>query len=442
MDRFLILAGIIAIGLAMAVIAFPDGAAALLMAIVPGLVAIAIIRRYSDDKRYITSVFLLALLLRLAFGIFVHLFDLRTFFGGDANTYDYKGYLLLQSWIGQIPSGDVEVRQAASMSGSGWGMNYLVAALYAITGRNIFAAQSFCAVFGAATAPLVYFCSTKIFKNKGVGRFACVAVAIFPAFVIWSGQLLKDGLIVFLLVLAITMVLQLQERLDYAAVVLLLISLAGILSLRFYIFYMVGVAVVGSFLIGTTNSARSIARRTAVLIVLGLGLTYFGVTRTATTDLSTYGNLEQLQRSRLDAAQSSKSGFAEDVDVSTTQGALSAVPVGFIYLMLAPFPWEVTSLRQSITLPEVLVWWSMIPVMVYGLWWSIRHKLRSAFPIIIFTLMLTLAYSIFQGNVGTAYRQRTQIQVFLFMFVGVGWQLYREKKEDKKQLRKRNRPFK
>jgi 4-amino-4-deoxy-L-arabinose transferase-like glycosyltransferase len=442
MDRFLILAGIIAIALAMAFIAFPDGAAALIMVIVPSLATIGLIRHYSDDKRYITNVFLLALLLRLGFGIFVHVFDLRTFFGGDANTYDYKGYLLLQSWLGQIPATDIEVRQAASMAGAGWGMNYLVAALYSVLGRNIFAAQSFCAVIGAATAPLVYFCSTKIFRNKGVGRFAAVAVAVFPAFIIWSGQLLKDGLIVFLLVLAITMVLQLQERLDYAAVVLLLISLAGILSLRFYIFYMVGLAVVGSFLIGTTNSARSIARRTAVLLVLGLGLTYFGVTRTATSDLDKYGNLQQLQSSRLDAAQSSKSGFGEDVDVSTTQGALSAVPVGFVYLMFAPFPWELSSLRQSITLPEVLVWWAMIPVMIYGLWWSIRHKLRSAFPIIIFTLMLTLAYSIFQGNVGTAYRQRTQIQVFLFMFVGVGWQLYREKKEDKKQLRKKNRPFK
>jgi 4-amino-4-deoxy-L-arabinose transferase-like glycosyltransferase len=438
MDRFLILAGIIAIALAMAFIAFPDGAAALLMVIVPSLLAIAFIRHYSDDKRYITNVFLLGLLLRLGFGIFVHVFDLRTFFGGDAITYDYKGYLLLQSWLGHIPSGDIEVRQAASMSGSGWGMNYLVAALYAITGRNIFAAQSFCAVIGAATAPLVYFCSTKIFRNKGVGRFAAVAVAVFPAFIIWSAQLLKDGLIVFLLVLAITMVLQLQERLDYAAVVLLLISLAGILSLRFYIFYMVGVAVVGSFLIGTTNSPQSIARRTAVLLVLGVGLTYFGVTRTATSDLDKYGNLQQLQNSRLDAAQSSKSGFAEDVDVSTTQGALSAVPVGFVYLMFAPFPWELSSLRQSITLPEVLVWWAMIPIMVYGLWWSIRHKLRSAFPIIIFTLMLTLAYSIFQGNVGTAYRQRTQIQVFLFMFIGVGWQIYKEKKEDKKLLRQRH----
>jgi hypothetical protein len=53
--------------------------------------------------------------------------------------------------------------------------------------------------------------------------------------------------------------------------------------------------------------------------------------------------------------------------------------------------------------------------------------------------MLTLAYSIFQGNVGTAYRQRTQIQVFFFMFIAVGWVLWKEKREDRKLLAARHR---
>ena len=286
MDRFLIIAGVIAIALAMAFIAFPDGAAALLVVLLPGLLTIFLIKQFAEDKQYVISVFILALLLRLAFGIFVHWFDLRAFFGGDANTYDYKGNLLMQSWLGQVPASDPEVQQAAAMSGPGWGMNYLVGALYLIIGRNIFAAQSFCAVIGAATAPLVYFCSLHIFRNRGVAKFAAIGIAMFPAFIIWSGQLLKDGLIIFLLVLAMTMVLQLQERFNYIAVLLLIFSLGGILSLRFYIFYMVGVAVVGSFVIGTSMSGRSVARRTAVLIVLGLGLTYFGVTRTASTDRS------------------------------------------------------------------------------------------------------------------------------------------------------------
>jgi len=63
-----------------------------------------------------------------------------------------------------------------------------------------------------------------------------------------------------------------------------------------------------------------------------------------------------------------------------------------------------------------------------------KHRLRIAFPILIFTLMLTIAYSIFQGNVGTAYRQRTQIQVFLFIFISVGYVLRQEKRENRKLL--------
>ena len=142
-----------------------------------------------------------------------------------------------------------------------------------------------------------------------------------------------------------------------------------------------------------------------------------------------------MQVSRLDLARSAESGLDENVDVSTTEGAILAIPIGFAYLMFAPFPWQVSNFRQSITLPEVLLWWALLPLAVSGLWYTVRHRLRKAFPILIFGVMLTLAYSIFQGNVGTAYRQRTQIQVFMFIFIAVGWSLYQEKKENRKYLR-------
>jgi activator of 2-hydroxyglutaryl-CoA dehydratase len=42
-----------------------------------------------------------------------------------------------------------------------------------------------------------------------------------------------------------------------------------------------------------------------------------------------------------------------------------------------------------------------------------------------------LAYSVFQGNVGTAYRQRSQILVFYFIFVAVGAVLFKERQEER-----------
>ena len=38
----------------------------------------------------------------------------------------------------------------------------------------------------------------------------------------------------------------------------------------------------------------------------------------------------------------------------------------------------------------------------------------------VFAVSLTLAYALMQGNIGTAYRQRTQVTMFFFIFMAVG----------------------
>ena len=118
----------------------------------------------------------------------------------------------------------------------------------------------------------------------------------------------------------------------------------------------------------------------------------------------------------------------------TWQDFLIAIPVGMVYLLFAPFPWQLTNLRQSITLPEMIIWWLSFPLLVLGIWYSVKYRLRQISPILIFTTMLSLAYSVFQGNVGTAYRQRAQLLVFYFVFVAVGFVLLKERNERRDNL--------
>lgn len=436
MGRFLFtMCGLLVLAIFL-LIDFPESAATVVLIGALSAVAILLFRRFSPDKDFVTNVFLAALLARMALGLFIQVFDLREFFGGDAITYSTRGWEIVEYWRGATHVVDAGTARVMNVAGPGWGMFYLVAILYYVFGKSIFLAQSFCAVVGASTAPMVYILARKLFSNNRVARVSALLIALFPSFVIWSAQLLKDGLIVFLLVLAIAMVLELNEEFNLLALAILIVSLAGIISLRFYIFYLVAAAVVGSFVVGVSRSNQSIIRRVLVIALLGVGLSYFGVSQTATKDVQIYGDLRRVQQSRLDLAKSAGSGFNEDADVSTTRGAISAIPLGLAYLMLAPFPWEMTNFRQLITLPEVLLWWAMIPLMIYGIWYAIRNKFRHALPILLFSGMLTLAYSIFQGNVGTAYRQRTQIQVFLFIFIAVGWTIWREKREDRELIRK------
>ena len=420
--------------LAVVFLAFPEGNVAILITILLAGLVIVLIRQNTEDSAFLIRIFILGLLARVIFGIFIHALDLRDFFGGDALGYDAMGQRLVDVWFNNYPADDWLSQRAMSTGTPGWGLNYLVGVLYSIIGQNILAAQFLCATVGAATAPMVYLCAHKIFHNTRVSKISAVMVALFPAFIIWSGQLLKDGLIIFLLVLTMTMVLQLQDKLNYFAVVFLIFAIFGILSLRFYIFYMVVISVAGSFVIGQSGSVKSIVRGFALLVVMGLAFTYLGVLRTASENFDKWGSLERVQQSRKDLVRSADSGFGGDADVSTTEGAISAIPIGFSYLMFAPFPWELRSLRQAITIPEVLLWWCSIPFMIIGIIYTVRNRLRNAIAILIFTLMLTISYSIFQGNVGTAYRQRTQIQVFLFIFIAVGWTIRKEKKENKKML--------
>jgi hypothetical protein len=432
--NIVLLIACVLMGLVLTFLSFPDGAISLLITLAISLPAILFLRTLTEEKYFITNIFFLALLLRILLGLIIYLFGLRGTFGPDSYHYEYIGARLAQIWADVYVPNDYYAYRARNPGSSGWGMIYLVASIFTVFGRNFFIAQTFCGVVGALTAPLTYLCSNEIFKNKNVSKFTAVAVAAFPSFVIWSSQLMKDGLITFLLVLSMLMVLQLQKKFDYFRLIILILSLLGIISLRFYIFYMVALAVAGSFLVGVSTSVQTITRNVIIIVFLGLGLTYLGVMHNAKEGIDKYASLERIQTTRRDLAESASTGFGEDIDVSTPAGAIAAVPIGLIYLFFAPFPWDAVKLSQFLVIPETLVWWSLIPLMIIGLKYSILHRLRETMPVLLFTLMLILAYSIFQGNVGMLYRQRTQFQVFLFMFIAVGWELYKERKENKKLI--------
>ena len=136
MERFLTgICVLLAIGIVL-LVDFPDSIFALSLVAVLSSLALFVFRSYTDDKKFVTNVFLAALIARMGFGLLVHVFELRDFFGGDANTYDYRGMHLLNYLTGQAPVLHYSTARALSLTGSGWGMVYLTAILYFIFGRR------------------------------------------------------------------------------------------------------------------------------------------------------------------------------------------------------------------------------------------------------------------------------------------------------------------
>src|SRR5689334_3438972 len=404
---------------------------AIVMCALVSVPTIFILARTHDERTFLFRVFFVGLLVRIILASVINMGHMEDFFGGDANTYDIFGQSLLQGLYGD--GYHMEKYQSFVASGAGaWGMLYLVAGVYEVVGRNLLAVQLVNASIGAATGIVVYYTAMALFSNKRVAKLAALLVTFFPSLILWSSQALKDGLIILALAISILATLRLMEKITFGWVTVIIVSLLTLLSLRFYIFYMMTAAVAGSFFMGMkTFNAQGFIQRLLAVVAIGLAFTWFGVLQSAGNQFDRFANLKQIQASRQDQAEAG-SGFGKDVDISTTEGALTVIPLGIVYLLLAPFPWQFQTLRQSITLPEMIVWWFSFPLLVMGMWYSIKHRLRQVAPIVIFTTMLTLVYSVFQGNVGTAYRQRSQLLVFYFIFVAVGAIIMRERAEQRR----------
>ncbi len=84
-------------GIAMMVVAFPEGFVAAATVLLCSLIVIFIIhRQFKEDADLLIQLFLVALIARLAFGLVVHFLDLRGFFGGDSELYDLAGRRLVE----------------------------------------------------------------------------------------------------------------------------------------------------------------------------------------------------------------------------------------------------------------------------------------------------------------------------------------------------------
>lgn len=421
------------IGVFISLFIFPDGAVASVLSGVVCITAILLIDKIFESKsaEFLKSVFLVALILRIFLALMISLMGWENIFGPDAITFDLAGQRIVGYWTGPMNINAQSLERAISFSEPGWGMHYLAGIIYYFLGRNPLAIQFLSCTAGAAAVPCVYYCANKIFNNMRVAKTSALAVGLFPAMILWSSQMLKDGFIIFFLLLSMALIIKLHQDFDYLTILTLLLSLLALFSLRTYIFYMVTAAIIGSFIVGAGKTSEAIGKRMAVLLLVGAAAGYFGFGGTSTETKNTTYDIERLQNYRHYQAEGTNTGFGEDFDVTTVEGTATLLPIGIVFILFAPFPWQMTNARQILIAPEMLIWWLCIPFLIKGIWFTVKTRLREAIPILTFSGMLTVAYAVFQSNIGAAYRQRTQIQVFLFIFVAVGWTLYKENKENR-----------
>jgi 4-amino-4-deoxy-L-arabinose transferase-like glycosyltransferase len=315
--------------------------------------------------------------------------------------------------------GDTLVNPYYSGKVSGWGFFYLVASIYWLFGHNQILAQLVNGTIGAVTVLVIYAIGKDLFDVE-VAQWTARFMAFFPQVVFWSGGIYKDPAIMLCIALCMYAVLKLNQQLTTRYVLLFVCASLALMTLRFYVFYFVAFATMGTFVLSQRRGVAGSIGTYIVLIGVFVGAFTFAARQETVEQQRAYFTFERLQITRSDQAALGQSSYAPKANVSTTRGALSVLPVGLAYLLFAPFPWAVRGIRQALTVPETLVWYALMPSLVRGLLFTIRTRFRPALPILVFAASLTCAYAVFQGNVGTAYRQRTQVTMFYFILMAAG----------------------
>ncbi len=413
---------------------FLSGIATAVFLLVVGVVSTLATKRPRDSNLQV-RIFILSYCIRFIIGCLLYTTGLNaTVIGLGDDGGSHVGKLLMEYWDRDLAS-PVELPGAVFESlfkGINGGYGVFVGVYYYVTRLSgQVSAVALSAFFGAMTS-VVVIRTTRLLYSDDVATRSGWWVCFFPSMILWSSIPVKEPLVILLETLAVYNCLQLRTyKQSIRNITSCAACLGALLTLRFYIAYILGGVILVSMVVPNLgrkpfSAASAAAIAAAFLIPLYL---LAGNLTSHFEFIESHANLEYAEsfRTAVSTGDGSGSGLNLDYELGTSHGFVMQLSVGGLCLLLAPFPWQLArgSLRSLLTTPEMIVWWFLFPQVLKGLVHSVRFRLWDFFPVLLFLLSMGFIYSLMCGNVGIIYRQRAQLLPYLIPMGCQGLELRR-----------------
>jgi len=337
----------------------------------------------------------------------------RNALGEDQAAYDHFPRMLVGYWRGDTLTEPYFERYSERI-----GFLYYVALQYWIFGLSFIVPRVFNALGGALLTVYVYRIA-RLAGGEEEARTAAAWSSILPSMVLWASLNLRDIWLALSVAVILFHALRLRVRFSFGSLVWMALNFLWLQYNRGYLVLVMSVCVLAVF---AAPRVRRLARDLALGVVLvgflawlhfGLGL---GRESVGYLDLDRIA----IEREKFARASVGQSGYLGDVDVSNPLVLAGALPALVVYFLYSPFPWQMTSVRRLITLPDMLVWYWMIPSLVRGIRQTLADRTPVRLSLLAALLVLILTFSIATANVGLAYRYRVQLIGPLLIFVAMG----------------------
>jgi len=368
-----------------------------------------------QEAHWLRRVVFWAAILRLVLAVVLHVTGLSVRLAPDEDTYAQVGRALARYWVGDAftPPGQL-------LSGQPAAYFYLNAISFYLFDSSV-PLKLLNAVLGALVCRHIYPLAADLF-DTAVARKTALLVAFLPSLVLWSSLNIRDIWVLFLLVFLSRKSNELLRGRSTMALFQVIAAIALVTTFRQYILVATAVPPLVALALGTRGH---LARNAVLAFVVGGGLVVLVQQQAAATALGAL-DLETIAERRRFLAVGAGSAIEGQVDISTPAKALAFLPQGLLYFWFSPFPWQVRSTLQLLSVPEMLLIYALTPAIIRGVGWTLRRRLRQAVQVLLLTGLLTIAYALGSGNVGTLYRHRAQSIVFYMMFAAAGMKVRRK----------------
>lgn len=390
-----------------------------------------------DDRRVIRQIYWTAFAVRAVAGLLAYIATqyLGLLILEDAMYYEDMGYYIASQWLSGTSANLSDLLGPAGSFATV--LIVMVAIVYYIM-QGVRAVPVLLLVYSAVTAVVpvyTYRLARELGAPSSAAKVAAWLIALSPGFAFWSGALHKEGLTLLILNLACYHALRLQTRWRLASLVAVVLSIATLWGLRYYLAILMAAVMALGLLwgrgsrTGRTGRPRipvffrqAVIAMAFVVAMFSVGLVERGESVLVEDDK---GVLVELDRNRQWLATAADSGYLQDVRLSTPREAAEYFPVGLTYFLFVPFPWQFGSFRQNAVIPETLLWVLLYPLVAIGVVRGLRVNRPGTMVLLGATAGMCVFYALLSGNIGTAYRMRSQVWLLWAPFAAWGWEIVR-----------------
>lgn len=300
------------------------------------------------------------------------------------------------------------------------GYLYLVSLFYFIFGFSPISVTFINSIIGTLTGFVYYFIAREI-GGKGSAKITAVLVTFFPSLIVWSIANLKDTLFILLtgLVLWLFILFIKTDKVRY------LIILSSLITLQYTLRLWVPLPTLLVLILCYLLITRRIKITQIFLLTLILAVCSPVLFKDGLNELK--GKIINYHLGVI-----SSGGFTYRIYDNWVYGGniqTAAIPYteaikglfrGWVHYFLEPFPWKTSTKLSLVSIPQMLIWYFLIPFSIMGILIQLRRNWRKALVLVAYFVVIGSILSVTGGNIGTDFRIRDVLTPIVILFSSIG----------------------